>query len=172
MASTYDLLTDNIVRRVIHERAEHFSIPSDEIEIRTREDAALGTVVRTFFRTPGGFEKYQSYMTIGQPDKIQSDIDIGQDVDKMLQNLEDHWLKNGGDPTFYKNHAFFYWHQDNLVEVQCTVCHHTERISADSSIIDTYKDVLLMKLLPEAHAKCDCAAGRYAPVSRPRMHGL
>jgi hypothetical protein len=139
-------------------------------------------VVRVYFRTPDSsilipVKKYQGEVALDLQHTSGQQMDIvARQLDNLLESLEHHWLDEGESVTFYKNHGFFYRFTQAggkaCLKVQCTVCSQVEMVNHPSDILDEYRDVFLMKMLPEAHAECDCAAGRYDSVQRPALHGL
>jgi len=178
MVTTGDILTRDALQRHVRERAEQYAIPDRELNVDTYQDATRAKdIVRVHFRTPDRMEKYQAEMAFDIDKSHQQQIDlIDIQIDDTLSRLEESWLKEGGNVTYYKNHGFFYSYVSEMnkacLEVQCTVCNHVEMVNEPTDILDEYRDVFLMKMLPKVHAECDCPAGKYDSVQRPTLHGL
>lgn len=79
----------------------------------------------------------------------------------VQQSVEDE-----DDVTFYENHSFF-WRvppAEDLqwsVEVQCTICGHTESVSAPADEVEYRRDLYLILLIKRCHENCDCPHDRW-----------
>ena len=178
MVTTGDILARDALQRHIREEADKYSIPSGELEVNSYHDSSRNNdIIRVQFRTPDKMKKYQGEIAVGMEKPSPKVRDkIARQVDDLLEQLENQWLENGGSLTFYKGHGFFYSYVSEMnkacLEVQCTVCNHVEMVNEPTDILDEYRDVFLMKMLPKVHAECDCPAGKYDSVQRPTLHGL
>lgn len=178
MVSTTDVMKLSTLEQYVRELGEDFAIPNDRLNVDTYHEPRRDVdAIRVSFRTPHHGQKYHGEVTLDIDASYQSHLDlVERKLTTLLQDLEETWLEEGGQVTFYKNHAFFYYFakksESAVIEVQCTVCNHMEMVNGPSDELEKYRDVFLMKLLPKAHGKCDCAAGRYDSIDRPSLHGL
>lgn len=178
MKKKKDQLDINSLESYIRDRAKRYAIPDRELNVDIHQDVTgQKNIARVHFRTPDRVEKYQAEIAfnINKNNKQQIDI-INRQIDDILNQLEEEWLTNGGNVIFYNDHGFFYTYVSETnkacLEVQCTACNYVERVDKSTDILDEYRDVFLMKLLPKAHGRCDCPAGKYGHIQRPRLHGL
>lgn len=168
MVTVGNISTLDALEQVVLDRSGNFAIPSNELEVNTyRDHTQQKDIVSVGFRSPHKMKKYQGEIACNL-DKSSNHrkIDIITiQIDDLLGSLERHWIEEGGSVTFYKNHSFFYRYVSDAekacLELQCTACNHTEWVSHEVEMLDEYRDVFLMKMLPEAHKACDCATERF-----------
>jgi len=163
MITTADALTKDKLQRIIREDAKKYNIPDTLLKVKIFEEPSnLATIAQVSFRTSDRLEKYQAEISITMDTLNDNTSDtIMQQVDDVLEELEHYWLTEGGSSVvFYNGHGFFHKFEQGggrgALEVQCTVCNHLEIVNKSAEVLEEYRDVFLMKTLPEAHAKCDC----------------
>lgn len=157
------------VEDCIEDTAQKLDIPHHSLDYKQyTEPARQKEVLKIWFRSDGQGQqpgnKY-GFEVVHNGDNVQQSI-VKDQIERSLRKAEEVYHDDEDNVTFYKNHSFF-WRvppAEDLewsIEVQCTVCEHTERVTGDVDDIQYRHDLYLIYLIKKCHECCECPNRRW-----------
>lgn len=148
-----------MIDQKIKDIAKDYNIPHSQLTVtESRDMARQKDIITISFKSKYSMDKYSGELAYNSNGSAQLDV-LELQIKRLLERLEEKWLEEGGNVTYYKGQAFFWRHfldDNSTLEVECCVCGEVVGVSKPAKILDEYRDVYLMNILPKAAEKCEC----------------